>query len=62
MADIIPEARTMPTLEELVAQLPPRPTRMQERPKNPELAAEYDRFMGLLPELLKTIPNKWVAM
>jgi hypothetical protein len=48
----------MPTLEELVAKLPPRPTRMQERPTHPELAAEHDRFVEMLPELLKTIPGK----
>lgn len=52
----------MPTLEELVAKLPPRPTRMQERPTHPELAAEHDRFVEMLPELLKTIPGKWIAM
>jgi len=52
----------MPTLEELVAKLPPRPTRMQERPAHPELAAEYDRFVEMLPELMKTIPGKWIAM
>ncbi len=52
----------MPTLEEMVAQLPPRPTRMQERPKNPELAVEHDRFVAMLPELMKTIPGKWIAM
>ncbi len=52
----------MPTLEEMVAQLPPRPTRMQERPTHPELAVEHDRFVAMLPELLKTIPGKWIAM
>ena len=52
----------MPTLEELVAKLPPRPTRMQERPTHPELAVEHDRVVAMLPELLKTIPGKWIAM
>ena len=52
----------MPTLEEMVSKLRPRPTRMQERPKNPELAVEHDRFVAMLPELLKTIPGKWIAM
>lgn len=52
----------MPTLEELIAKLPPRPTRMQERPTHPELAAEHDRFVEMLPELMKTIPGKWIAM
>ena len=52
----------MPTLEELVARLPPRPTRMQQRPVHPKLAAEHDRFVAMLPELLKTIPGKWIAL
>lgn len=52
----------MPTLEELVAQLPPRPTRMQQRPTDPELAVEHERFVEMLPELMKTIPGKWIAM
>ena len=52
----------MPTLEEMVSKLRPRPTRMQERPTHPELAVEHDRFMEMLPELLKTIPGKWIAM
>jgi len=52
----------MPTLEELVAQLPPRPTAYQRRPVHPELAAEHDRFVAMLPELMKTIPGKWIAM
>jgi len=39
-----------------------RPKAYQRRPVNPELAAEHDRFVEMLPELMKTIPGKWIAM
>lgn len=34
----------------------------QRRPVHPELAVEHDRFVAMLPELMKTIPGKWIAM
>lgn len=40
----------------------PRPTRMQPRPSHPEMAAEHDRFVAMLPELMETIPGKYVAL
>jgi len=51
----------VPTVEELVAKLTP-PTAYQRRPVNPELAAEHGRFVAMLPELMKSIPGKYVAM
>jgi len=42
--------------------LAPRPARMQARPTHPEMAAQHDRFIALLPELMKSVPGKYVAM
>lgn len=42
--------------------LRPRPGRMQSRPTHPELALEHDRFIEMLPELMKTHKDKWVAL
>ena len=42
--------------------IPTRPSRMQSRPLHPEMAAEHDRFLAMLPELMKTIPGKHVAL
>lgn len=42
--------------------LRPRPTRMQSRPLHPELAVEHDRFVEMLPELMKTLRDKWIAL
>ncbi len=42
--------------------IPARPSRMQARPLHPEMAAEHDRFVTMLPDLLKSVPGKYVAM
>ena len=39
-----------------------RLTTTQRRPTHPELAVEHDRFLEMLPELMKTIPGKYIAM
>ena len=57
----VPRAKP-PGREDIPMIVDTTPKAFPRRPVHPELAAEHDRFQELLPELLKTHRDKWIAM